>query len=73
MTYTEYKEIEVPSEIQQKLQELQENATPESPATLGAAGLFDWLTKLSREEGWRPVWQGFHFPFIVLERERSKE
>lgn len=69
MTRMEWKEVTVPQEIQDKLGELQQTATQENPATLGAAGFFEWLNKLN-EEGWRPVWPGFHFPFIVLEREK---
>lgn len=69
MSYMEYKEVQVPEKIQTRLEELSSTATPENPSTLGGAGLFDWLTSLSRDEGWRVVWQGFNFPFIVLERE----
>jgi hypothetical protein len=72
MKYMEYKEVEVPSEVQARLAELQENSSPETPATLGACGFFEWITKLSREEGWRPVWQGFNFPYLALEREVNK-
>lgn len=73
MTYTEYQEVTVPQEIQDKLAELQQKADPANPATLSGAGFFDWLNKKSKEEGWRPVWPGFHFPFIVLEREVTEE
>jgi len=68
-TYMEYKEVRVPTEITDKLEKMAEAGDPENPATLGAAGFFDWLTEQSKTEGWRAVWSGFNFPFIVLERE----
>lgn len=71
--YMEYQEVQVPNEIQERLEKLSQEASPSTPATLGAAGFFTWLTKLSRDEGWRVVWQGFNFPYIVLEREVSKK
>lgn len=67
--YTEYKETQVPVEVVNKFNELVEAQDPNNPPTFGAAGLFDWLNKMSREEGWCVVWQGFNFPFIVLERD----
>jgi hypothetical protein len=69
----EYKEVEVPNDIQARLEELRENSSPEEPATLGACGFFEWVTKLSREEGWCPIWQGFNFPYLALEREVEEE
>lgn len=73
MRYMEYKEVETPDDVQTRLEKMRETGNPNEPATLGAAGFFEWLTKLSREEGWRAVWQGFHFPYIVLEREVVEE
>lgn len=66
MTSMEYKELKLPEEILTKLEKSAESGTP---ITLGEAGVFDWLTKLSRDEGWRIVWQGFNFPYVILERE----
>ncbi len=72
MKYMEYKEVKSPDEVEVRFEKMREVGDPSKPATLGAAGFFDWLTKLSREEGWRPVWASFSFPYIVLEREVSK-
>ncbi len=69
MTYMEYREVRVPTEIEAKLEELSQAEGLQTPPTLGAAGFFEWVTKMSREEGWSVVWQGFHFPYVVLERE----
>ncbi len=69
MKYFEFKEVKIPEEIMQKLEK---GAEAGQPVTLGAAGVFDWLTQLSKDEGWRPVWNGFNFPFLVLEREVEK-
>ena len=72
MTRVEYKEFKAPDEVQNKLRELthaaqQDPDNVKEDPTLGNAGFFDWLSALS-EDGWRPVWQSFAFPFIVLER-----
>lgn len=72
MKYMEYKEVKSPDEVEVRFEKMREVGDPSNPATLGAAGFFDWLTKLSREEGWRPVWASFSFPYIVLEREVNK-
>lgn len=70
MKYMEYQEFEVPAEIQTKLEEMAQNPTgPQGPATLGKAGMFEWMNELSRTEGWSAVWQAFQFPFIVMQRE----
>lgn len=66
MSYMEYKEFQVPESVQQTLEELSSKG---EAATLGAGGFFEWLNGLAKEEGWRAVWQGFNYPFIVLERE----
>lgn len=68
-TYMEYREVKLPETIAQRLDELAQMGDATNPPTLGAAGFFDWLNELSRIEGWRVVWQCFHFPFLVLERE----
>ncbi len=73
MSYKEYKEVQAPKEVQDKFLEIQSGGDPKNPPTFGAAGLFDWLNKLSKEEGWNVVWPGFHFPFLVLEREVEEE
>lgn len=65
----EFKEERIPEEI---LAKLEKGVEAGQPVTLGAAGVFEWLTNLSKTEGWRPVWQVFNFPFIVLEREVKK-
>lgn len=75
MTRVEYKEFKAPDEVQNKLGELRQAAAQDPgnvkvDPTLGNAGFFEWLSSLS-EEGWRPVWESFAFPFIVLERELS--
>ncbi|MHA2063127.1 MAG: hypothetical protein ACXABY_01980 [Candidatus Thorarchaeota archaeon] len=72
MKYMEYTELQTPDDVQTRLEKMREIGDPKSPATLGAAGFFEWVTKLSREEGWRPVWQGFNFPYLVFEREVDK-
>jgi len=69
MSYMEYKETQVPKEIMDRLDVLSQGATPDNPATLGAAGVFDWLNEQARDNGWRVVWLGFHVPFVVFERE----
>ncbi len=69
MSYMEYKEVQVPKEMLNKMRELSNAATPENPATFGDAGVFDWMNEQAREDGWRVVWQGFNFPFVVFERE----
>ena len=71
MEYMEYQEVRVPAEIEDKLAKLSEAQDLENPPTLGAAGFFDWVNKMSREEGWSVVWQGFNFPYLVLERKAS--
>lgn len=35
---------------------------------LDEAGYFTWLSEMSKD-GWRPIWQTYRFPKIVLERE----
>ncbi len=73
MNYMEYKEVQVPKEIMDNLEKLSQEATPENPATLGEAGVFDWLNEQARNNRWRVVWQGFNFPFVVFEREVVEE
>ena len=73
MSYMEYKEVQVPEEIVNRLREMSEASTPEAPATFGAVGVFDWMNQQAREGGWRVVWQGFNFPFVVFEREVVEE
>jgi hypothetical protein len=68
--YMEYAEIKIPDEI---LNRLDKSASIGQPMTYGEAGLFEWLTKLSKEGGWRSVWQAYKFPYIVVEREVAKE
>lgn len=70
MTKREFKEVKIPAEI---LAKLEESAEKGAPITLGEAGVFDWLTQLSATEGWLPVWQGFNFPYVVLERDVVEE
>ncbi len=69
MKKMEFKEVRLPDDI---LGKLEKGVEAGKPVTLGEAGVFDWLTKLSAAEGWRPVWQAFNFPFVVLEREVGK-
>lgn len=68
MEYMEYQEVQVPEEIQAKLEKLREAQDLANPPILGAVGFFDWVNKMSKEEGWSVVWQGFNFPYLVLER-----
>jgi hypothetical protein len=63
--HKEYKEVKTPDEILKKIDAALESG---KPITLGEAGLFDWLNKLSETDGWSVVWQAFNFPMIVLER-----
>lgn len=65
----EFQEFKIPDEI---LSKFEKGAEAGKPVTLGDAGVLQWLTTLSASEGWRPVWQTFNFPFIVLEREVKK-
>ena len=65
----EFREVSIPDEIKAKLEK---GAEMGKPVTLGEAGVFEWLTKLSATEGWNPVWQAFNYPFVVLEREVEK-
>jgi len=69
MKKMEFKEIRVPDDI---LAKIEAGVQAGTPITLGEAGIFDWLTKLSAMEGWRPVWQAFNFPLVVVEREVGK-
>lgn len=69
MKKMEFKEVRLPDDI---LAKLEKGVEAGKPVTLGEAGVFEWLTKLSALEGWRPVWQAFNFPFVVLEREVTK-
>lgn len=69
MKKMEFKEVRIPDDILAKIEESMKSGTP---LTLGQAGVFDWLTKLNGAEGWRPVWQVFNFPFVLLEREVGK-
>jgi hypothetical protein len=65
MSYTEYQEFRAPDTIINKLEEA---AASGKAMTLTEAGFFEWLNKLSKEDGWRVVWQTFNFPIMVLER-----
>lgn len=65
----EYKEVMIPKELTEKLDEASLSG---APITLGQAGVFDWLSKLSKDEGWRVVWQATMLPYFVLEREDRK-
>ncbi len=70
----EFKEVKVPQDLLDKLQQSaivasQDETGEARPLTLGQAGVFDWLTRLSKEEGWCPVWETYQFPYIVLQRE----
>jgi len=69
MKKMEFKEMRLPEDV---LAKIEAGVSKGEPITLGEAGVFDWLTKLSAAEGWRPVWQAFNFPFVVLEREVGK-
>lgn len=69
MKKMEFKEVRLPDDI---LAKLEQGVEAGKPITLGEAGVFEWLTKLSAVDGWRPVWQAFNFPFVVLEREVTK-
>lgn len=76
MKYMEYKEVKIPQEmldtIQGALAKMQESGEGEPP-TMGDVGVMKWLTRLSKDEGWRVVWQAFNYPFFVLEREVVEE
>jgi hypothetical protein len=67
--YMEYKEFRIPDEI---ISKLEAGATNSQPMTLGDAGVFNWLSDLSKSQGWRVVWQALNFPFVILEREVEK-
>lgn len=69
MSYMEYKEVQVPDEMRQKLDAMAKANDPANPPTLGAVGFFEWLNAFAKDEGWSAVWQGFNFPYLVLERE----
>lgn len=71
-THMEYAEFKLPDDILAKIQnsvEEAQNDPAKTPITLGEAGVMDWLTNMSRTNGWRAVWNGFNFPYIVMERE----
>ena len=77
MKYIQYEEFEVPVALQQRLSDMAESAANDQtntiqPATLHSAGVFKWITDLSKE-GWTPVWAAFVFPFLVFEREVIEE
>ena len=73
-TFVEVREFQVPDEIQEKLSQLSEAAQQGgAPVTLTQGGVFEWLNGLARSEGWRPVWQTFQYPFIVMEREVTED
>ncbi len=68
-SYMEYKEFQIPEEIMTKLETSAEAAqTGAKPLTLGEAGVLEWLTGLSKEEGWEVVWSTFNFPYLVAQR-----
>lgn len=69
MSYMEYKEVKVPDNVREKLDAMQQANDPTNPPTLGGAGFFEFLNTLAKDEGWRAVWAGFNFPYLVLERE----
>ena len=66
MSSMEYKEVQIPKEI---LDKLEEAATKQEHVTLGDAGVLTWLTETCKDNGWRVVWSTFNFPYVVLERE----
>ena len=77
MRYMQYEEFQVPEEMQQKLADMSEAMANDQsgtvkPATLHRAGVFEWITNLSKE-GWTPVWAAFVYPFLVFEREVNDE
>ena len=69
MSYMEYKEVKVPADVREKLDAMANAKDPANPPTLGASGFFEFLNALAKDEGWRAVWAGFNFPYLVLERE----
>ncbi len=68
MSYMEYKEVKVPDNVCEKLEAMRTANDPANPPTLGGAGFFEFLNALAENEGWRAVWAGFNFPYLVLER-----
>ncbi len=69
MKYMEYKEVSAPDEV---LNYLEKKALISQNVTFAEAGYFDFLSELSKE-GWRPIWQTWVFPTLVMEREVEKE
>jgi hypothetical protein len=65
----EYKEVRAPKEVLDRWAALKAASTEDKPVTLGDAGVLTWLTELSKEGGWRVVWNFFFFPIVLLERE----
>lgn len=72
MSYMEYKEFRIPADMQSKIDSISSEDRGMTEV-ISEAGVFDWINKLSREEGWRPVWQTFQIPFLVMEREIIEE
>lgn len=68
-SYMEYREFQIPEEIMAKLEESAEAAQQGGKVlTLGEAGVMEWLTNLSKNEGWEVIWSTFNFPFVVVQR-----
>lgn len=72
MKYYEYKEFRVPAELIEKAEKasLEAQQSPEKqPPTFGDVGIYDWLSKLSEEGGWRFISNLSVYPIFVMERE----
>lgn len=69
-SHMEYKEFQIPDEIMSKLEASAEAAQSGDAKllTLGDAGVLEWLTSLSRDEGWEVIWSTFNFPYLVAQR-----
>jgi len=73
-SYMEYKEFKIPQDIMSKLEASAEAAQEGGKVlTLGGAGVLDWLTSLSRDEGWEVIWTTFNFPYMVAQRRVETE
>lgn len=65
----EFREMKIPDEILSKMEKAAEMG---QPLRFGEAGVFDWLTTLSANENWYPVWPMSVWPYVVFEREVQK-
>lgn len=69
-TYYIYDEVEIPQEILKKLEESAIKAQEDFGSraiTLKEAGLYDWINKMSKDDGWELFY--LVFPNVILRKQ----